>query len=81
MVWTQVGGAFSWSLMVWLTVGMYGCSIAESKQAMFTETPVTVPARCLKRQESEGPSLMRFTTSTQKLVPNLGEIKSLHISL
>lgn len=40
-------GALSWSLMVWLTVGMYGNSITESKQAIFTDTPVTVPARCL----------------------------------
>ncbi len=39
--------------MVWLTVGMYGDSITDSKQAMFTDTPVTVPARCLKRRNTD----------------------------
>lgn len=44
-------GALSWSLMVWLTVGMYGNSITESRQAIFTDTPVTVPARCLWKRK------------------------------
>ena len=39
--------------MVWLTVGMYGSSITDSKQAIFTDTPVTVPARCLKRRDGD----------------------------
>lgn len=39
--------------MVWLTVGMYGDSITDSKQAMFTDTPVTVPARCLQRRNRD----------------------------
>lgn len=34
--------------MVWLTMGMYGYSITDSKQAILTDTPVTVPARCLQ---------------------------------
>lgn len=53
MVLTQDWGALSWSLMVWLTVGMYGSSITDSRQAMFTDTPVTVPARCLKRRDRD----------------------------
>lgn len=43
--------------MVWLTVGIYGNSITDSKQAMFTDTPVTVPARSLmkrKRDKTDG---------------------------
>lgn len=34
--------------MVWLVEGMYGYSITDSKQAILTDTPVTVPARCLE---------------------------------
>lgn len=53
MVLMQDWGALSWSLMVWLTVGMYGNSITDSKQEMFTDTPVTVPARCLRRRNRD----------------------------
>lgn len=53
MVLMQDWGALSWSLMVWLTVGMYGNSITDSKQDIFTDTPVTVPARCLKRRSRD----------------------------
>lgn len=45
------GGALNWSRMVWLTVGMYGKSMTEIRQAMFTEMPVTVPARCLQGEQ------------------------------
>lgn len=35
--------------MVVLTLGMYGCSMTESRDAMLTDTPITVPARFLGR--------------------------------
>lgn len=46
-------GSCSWAWMVELTVGMYGCSMTDSKAAMFTAMPVTVPARCLRERERE----------------------------
>lgn len=51
------GGTCSWAWMVVLTVGMYGWSMTDSKAAIFTARPVTVPARCLgkKREKSEFP--------------------------
>lgn len=53
--------------MVWLTVGMYGCSITESRQATFTDTPVTVPARCLESGHRD-PSKCDLKTAKKKTV-------------
>lgn len=47
IVLTQVDGACSCWRMVWLTDGMYGSSTTDRRHATFTDTPVTVPARCL----------------------------------
>lgn len=55
--------------MVELTVGMYGWSMTDSKAAMFTAIPVTVPARCLREGEGKEERDVKATGRGCHLIP------------